>query len=82
MQQPEPGKQVVVVGLGRFESAVTAELVRLGFELLGIGGDGTPVQSTADTLTHAVQADATSEEALGQLGQRLQLRRCQNRQRH
>lgn len=68
VQQADPGEQVVVVGLGRFGGAVAAELVRLGFEVLGVDGDGERVQAHAETLTHAVQADATNEEALRQLG--------------
>ncbi len=47
---------------------MASELVQLGFEVLGIDGDGERVQEHADTLTHAVQADATSDEALRQLG--------------
>ncbi len=56
------------MGLGRFGGAVATELVRLGFEVLGIDGDGERIQEHADLLTHAVQADATNEEALRQLG--------------
>ncbi len=67
-QRAQPGEQVVVVGLGRFGGAVATELVRLGFEVLGIDGDGERIQEHADALTHAVQADATNEEALRQLG--------------
>jgi trk system potassium uptake protein len=67
--QPAPaGEQVVVIGLGRFGSAVATELIRLGFEVLGVDGDGQRVQEYAETLTHTVQADATNEEALRQLG--------------
>jgi trk system potassium uptake protein TrkA len=64
----EEGEQVVVVGLGRFGGAVAAELVRLGFEVLGIDGDGDRIRHYADMLTHVVQADGTNEEALRQLG--------------
>ena len=64
----EAGEQVVVLGLGRFGGAVGAELVRLGFEVLGIDSDGDRVQYYADLLTHVVQADTTTEEALRQLG--------------
>ncbi len=67
-QRAQPGEQVVVVGLGRFGGAVATELVRLGFEVLGIDGDGERVQEHADLLTQAVRADATNEEALRQLG--------------
>ncbi len=47
---------------------MAAELVRLGFEVLGVDGDGERIQEHAETLTHVVQADATDEEALRQLG--------------
>jgi trk system potassium uptake protein TrkA len=62
------GEQVVVLGLGRFGGAVAAELVRLGFEVLGIDADGSRVQDHADLLTHVVQADSTNQVALRQLG--------------
>jgi len=64
----EAGEQIVVIGLGRFGGAVGAELVRLGFEVLGIDSEGSRIQHYADLLTHVVQADTTSEEALRQLG--------------
>ncbi len=58
----------MVLGLGRFGGAVGAELVRLGFEVLGVDSDGGRIQHYSDLLTHVVQADTTSEEALRQLG--------------
>lgn len=58
----------MVVGLGRFGGAVAAELIELGFEVLGIDADAGRVQNFADVVTHAVQADATSEQVLHQLG--------------
>ncbi len=64
----EAGEQVVVIGLGRFGAAVGEELVRLGFEVLGIDNDGGRVQRYADDLTHVVQADTTNQETLRQLG--------------
>jgi trk system potassium uptake protein TrkA len=67
-QRADPGEPVVVLGLGRFGGAVAHELVNLGFEVLGIDGDRERIQEHADRLTHAVQADATNEEALRQLG--------------
>lgn len=57
-----------MLGLGRFGGAVGAELVRLGFEVLGIDSEMQTIQSLADKLTHVAQADATNEEALAQLG--------------
>jgi trk system potassium uptake protein len=61
-------EQIVVIGLGRFGGAVAAELVRLGFEVLGVDSDGSLIQHYADLLTHVVQADASKEEVLRQLG--------------
>jgi Trk K+ transport system NAD-binding subunit len=58
----------VVIGLGRFGSAVAECLVRLGQEVLAIEEDQALVEKWADTLTHVVQADSTDEEALRQLG--------------
>jgi trk system potassium uptake protein TrkA len=62
--------QVLVVGLGRFGSAVASELTHLGFEVLGADTDARRVQSMADVLTHVVEADTTSVEVLEQLGAR------------
>ncbi|MBA2497125.1 MAG: TrkA family potassium uptake protein [Acidimicrobiia bacterium] len=59
---------MLVAGLGRFGGAVAAELVRLGFEVLGVDNDARLVQQHADALTHVLQADATDPAALRQLG--------------
>ena len=62
------GDSVVVVGLGRFGSAVARSLMSLGHDVMGIDRDAEPVQAWADQLTHAVQADATNVLAMRQLG--------------
>ncbi len=59
---------VVVIGLGRFGTAVSQSLVNLGQEVLAIDEDASLVARWADELTHVVQADATDDEALRQLG--------------
>jgi len=59
---------VVVIGLGRFGGQVADSLVRLGHEVLGIDADIKLVEEWSSVLTHVVQADATDEEALRQLG--------------
>ena len=59
---------VVVIGLGRFGSAVASSLVRLGHEVLGIDESAEPVQQWADRLTHVVEADGTNPDALRRLG--------------
>lgn len=59
---------VVVVGLGRFGSAVASSLVHLGHDVLAIDEDAETVQRLAGQLPHVVEADATSAAALAQLG--------------
>jgi voltage-gated potassium channel Kch len=58
---------VVVIGLGRFGSAVARTLRALGHDVLAIDNDATHVQQLADDLPHLVQADATDLETLKQL---------------
>lgn len=62
------GDSVVVIGLGRFGGAVAQSLMSLGHDVMGIDRDAEPVQAWADRLTHAVQADATNEMVMRQLG--------------
>lgn len=59
---------VVVIGLGRFGSAVAQSLVNLGQEVLAVDEDLALVERWADELTHVVQADSTDDQALRQLG--------------
>lgn len=61
-------RQVAVLGLGRFGIAVAGELTRLGHEVLAIDSSERIVQSVADEVTHAVQADITDGDALRELG--------------
>lgn len=58
---------VVVIGLGRFGSAVALELMQQGTEVLGIDGDARQVESLSGRLTQVVTADSTNEDALRQL---------------
>jgi trk system potassium uptake protein len=58
------GEQVVVIGLGRFGSALARELERLGHEVLAIDRSEQPVNDIAPDVTHALQLDAADEEAL------------------
>lgn len=66
-RKPEPAS-VVIIGLGRFGSAVAESLVRMGQEVLAIDEDQALVDRWADELTHVAQADTTDEQALSQLG--------------
>ena len=61
-------KQVAVIGLGRFGASLVATLHEAGHEVLAIDKDEKRVQEIASTATHAVQADATSESVLAELG--------------
>ncbi|WP_229518439.1 TrkA family potassium uptake protein [Massilia sp. PAMC28688] len=62
------GDSVLVIGLGRFGSSVAQSLIRLGHDVMGVDTDSDRVQHWADRLTHAVQADATKESVMLQLG--------------
>jgi trk system potassium uptake protein TrkA len=74
---------VLVVGLGRFGSAVADALARLGHEVLAIDSSAELVQTWSSRLTHVVQADATSEATMRQLGrQDFKGRRRGDRHRH
>ncbi|WP_173391424.1 potassium channel family protein [Tepidanaerobacter acetatoxydans] len=63
-------KQFVVIGLGRFGLSLAETLYDLGHDVLGIDIDEEIVQNVADSITHAVKADATDENALRALGVR------------
>ena len=62
------GQQVMVIGLGRFGSAVARELERLGHEVLAIDRSEQRVNDIAPDVTHALQLDASDEEALRSAG--------------
>ena len=59
---------VVVIGLGRFGGAVAESLTQLGHDVLAIDQNAELVQEWSGRLTHVVQANTTSVEALQQLG--------------
>jgi trk system potassium uptake protein TrkA len=61
-------KQFIVIGLGRFGSAVATTLVELGHEVLGVDNDEERVYALKDKITQAVQADITEEKVLKELG--------------
>ena len=61
-------KQFVIIGLGRFGSSIAKTLYSLGNDVLAIDIDEDIVQEIADSVTHAVQLDATDEHALRSLG--------------
>ncbi len=59
---------VVVIGLGRFGSALALELVREGVEVMAIDSRREIVQRMAGRLTHVVTADSTDLDTLRELG--------------
>jgi trk system potassium uptake protein len=64
----ERRKPVLVIGLGRFGSAVASSLMRMGHEVLGVDANPQPVQALADELTQTMQADTTDFDTLQALG--------------
>lgn len=61
-------KQYVVIGLGRFGKSVAETLYDLGNDVLVIDANEDAVQEISNSVTHAVQMDATDESALRTLG--------------
>ena len=59
---------MLVVGLGRFGAATAGQLQRLGREVLAVDEDAILVQKWSERVTHTVQADARSMDALRQIG--------------
>lgn len=59
---------VAIIGLGRFGTAMGEELVASGVQVLGIDKDTDVVQAMRGRFTQVVKADASSVEALQQLG--------------
>lgn len=61
-------KQFVIIGLGRFGSSIAKTIYNLGHDVLAIDSDEDKIQEIVDNVTHAVQMDATDENALKTLG--------------
>jgi trk system potassium uptake protein len=62
------GEQVMVIGLGRFGSALARELERLGHEVMAVDRSEQRVNDIAPDVTHALQLDASDEDALRAAG--------------
>ena len=67
-ERPGVGESIAVLGLGRFGAAVAQELVRLGYDVLGVERSESIVQTYSRSLTLVVEADSTNLDALRQLG--------------
>jgi trk system potassium uptake protein TrkA len=61
-------KSIVVIGMGRFGTALARELMVNGHEVLGIDTDEKLVQAMSEELTQCVKADTTQEAVLRELG--------------
>lgn len=62
------GKQYVVIGLGKFGTSVAKTLYETGNDVLAIDKNEELVQEIADHVTHAIQLEATDENALKTIG--------------
>jgi len=61
-------KQVLIIGLGRFGVGLANTLLTMGYDVLAIDIDDKNVQAVAHQIPRAVQADATDETVLRELG--------------
>lgn len=61
-------KQFAVVGCGRFGRSIAKTLYSLGHDVLAVDNYMENVEEIADSVTHAVQADVTDDDALRALG--------------
>jgi trk system potassium uptake protein len=61
-------RQIMVLGTGRFGSAIARELERLGNEVLAMDRDPRSIEAIADHVTHALTADVTDLEILKGFG--------------
>lgn len=61
-------RQFAIIGLGRFGSNMAKALTKMGYEVLAIDKNMERVQEFSNEFTHVVQADATDENALRELG--------------
>lgn len=59
---------ILVIGLGRFGSAAALELESIGHEVLAVDSSESAVNEIAPQVTHAVQLDASDEDALRSIG--------------
>lgn len=64
LERPE----VLVIGLGRFGSALATALIEEGHDVLGVDESAVRVQDHAEALTRTLQADCTSESSLRRIG--------------
>ncbi len=61
-------RQFAVIGIGIFGANIATTLFEMGHDVLAMDLNEEKVQEITDKVTHAVQADSTSEDALLALG--------------
>ncbi|MBV7272795.1 potassium channel family protein [Clostridium thailandense] len=61
-------KQYVVIGLGRFGTAVAKTLYELNNDVLAIDSNEKIIQEISEYVTHAISTNATDEDSLKSLG--------------
>ena len=61
-------RQVLIIGLGRFGISLATRLFSMGHDVMAVDEDEKKVQNISTRITHAVQADATDEAVLRELG--------------
>lgn len=61
-------QQVLVIGVGRFGSALARSLYQQGHEVVVIDESEEKIEEIMDHVTHALIADATSEDTLRRVG--------------
>lgn len=60
--------EYVVIGLGRFGRSLAIELQAMGNDVIGIDVDRQLIQDTSALVHEAIEADATSEATLNEIG--------------
>ncbi len=61
-------REIAVIGLGKFGLYFASTLVDLGYTVIGIDNSQNRVQAARDKLNQVYRADATSKDALEQIG--------------
>mgnify|MGYP001187689305 CR=1 FL=1 len=61
-------RQYLVIGAGRFGTALATTLYQLGHEVVVVDSDEAAIEAIMNSVTHALIADATDENALRKIG--------------
>lgn len=68
MKKKRQSNQFLVIGMGRFGLSLAITLKEKGYEVLGIDTREELVQVASESITHALQLDATDKKALLSVG--------------